>query len=264
MMLGILGTLVVLVGGLWVFQRSLIYLPAGGVPEVSSMLPGWVDVEIETSDGLVLGGWYRTPSSEAPVVVVFNGNGGNRAGRAPLGARLASAGYGVLLFDYRGYGDNPGRPTEAGLARDARAAVAFAAARAPGHEVVYYGESLGAAVAVELATAEPPAALVLRSPFTSLADAAAVHYPFLPVGLLLWDEFPSGDRIGAIDVPVLVVAGSADSIVPTVQSRRLYDAAGSPKELVIVPGADHNDEALLVGEQLMTAVVRFVARHVGS
>ncbi len=261
---GILAAVLVLGGGLWLLQRRLIYLPAGGVPEVTRVLPGWDDVTLQTSDGLALGAWYRYPEPDEPVVIVFNGNAGHREGRALLGARLADHGFGVLLFDYRGYGDNPGRPTEDGLARDARAALAFVGREAPGHPVVYFGESLGAAVAIELATATPPDALVLRSPFTSLADVAAVHYSWLPVSALLWDEYPSLDRIGSIDVPLLVIAGSADSIVPVAQSRRLYEAASQPRQLVIVAGADHNDLALLAGDRLVAAVVAFIAEHISA
>lgn len=248
-------------GLLWLMQRKLIYLPDSGVPSVAAALPGWTDVVLSTADGIDLGGWFLAPEPGAPVVVVFNGNAGNRAGRAPLGAQLAAAGFGVLLFDYRGYGDNAGSPTEAGLARDARAAAAFVAQEAPSHPVTYFGESLGAAVAIELATTVPPDVLVLRSPFTSMAEVASVHYPYLPVGALLRDEYPSVDRIGSVTAPLLVVAGSADSIVPLEQSRRLYEAAREPKQMVVVRAADHNDMALLAGEQLVAAVTRFIAEH---
>lgn len=246
-----------LIGVLWLSQRRLIYLPGRRVPPVEAVLPGWAEVTLGTADGLRLDAWYRPPDPHAPVIIVFNGNAGTRADRAPLGARLARQGLGVLLTDYRGYGGNPGHPTESGLGLDARAAVAFAEERAARHPVVYYGESLGAAVAIELAAARPPDALVLRSPFTSLGDAAAVHYPLLPVRAMLWDRYPSADRIGTIDAPVLVVAGSDDSIIPTTQSRTIYELAAGPKELLIVDGADHNDFDLLAGEALVAAVVRF-------
>jgi fermentation-respiration switch protein FrsA (DUF1100 family) len=107
--------------------------------------------------------------------------------------------------------------------------------------VAYFGESLGAAVAIGLAVQQPPAALVLRSPFTSLADVAAVHYPWLPARRLLLDRYPSVDRIASVRAPVLVIAGDRDDIVPAALSRRLYDAAAEPKRYVLVPGAGHND-----------------------
>ena len=261
---GILAAATLVVGGLWLVQRRLIYFPDAEVSNVAAVLPGWEDVLLEASDGITLGGWYHAPGPDAPVVVVFNGNAGNRAGRAPMGSWLAAAGYGVLLFDYRGYGDNPGTPTEAGLTLDARAAVSFVSEAAPRHPVVYFGESLGAAVAVELATDVAPDVLILRSPFTSLADVAGVHYPYLPVGALLRDDYPSLDRIGSIATPLLVIAGSADSIVPFEQSRRLYDMAAEPKQMIVVQGADHNDQTLFVGEQLIEAVTTFIAEHTAA
>jgi fermentation-respiration switch protein FrsA (DUF1100 family) len=257
-LVGIVAAAALLTGGLWLLQRRLIYLPGGGVPSITAILPGWEDVGLATTDGIVLGGWYHPPLSDAPVVVVFNGNAGNRSGRAPLGRRLAAAGYGVLLFDYRGYGDNPGSPSEAGLAADARAAARFVAGAAPGHAVFYFGESVGAAVAIELAAEAPPAGLIARSPFTSLADVAGVHYPYLPAAALLRDEYPSLDRIGSIEAPLLVIAGSADTIVPPEQSRRLFEAAVEPKRLLIVADADHNDAALLAGDELIDAVTAFM------
>jgi hypothetical protein len=146
------------------------------------------------------------------------------------------------------------------LALDARAAAHFVAERAPGSPLVYFGESLGAAVAIELAVAEPPAALVLRSPFTSLVDVAAVHYRWLPVGALLWDRYPSDERIGLVRAPVLVVLGSNDSIVPPAQSRTIYKLAGEPKELLVMDGVDHNDFELLAGSRLVETVVNFTTR----
>jgi len=252
------GLILALVAGLWLFQRRLIYLPRQDVPPVDRLLPGWEPVILSTSDGLQLDAWFYPPPAAAPVVLVFNGNAGNRSDRAPLGAELARSGFGALLVDYRGYGDNPGRPSEAGLALDARAAAAFVRDEARDHPTVYFGESLGAAVAIELALAEPPAALVLRSPFTSLADVAATHYPLLPVRAMLWDTYASKELIDAVRAPILVVAGSEDSIVPTGQSRALYERAREPKTLLIVPGADHNDFDLLAGAPLLTALRSFV------
>jgi fermentation-respiration switch protein FrsA (DUF1100 family) len=195
------------------------------------------------------------------VVLVFNGNGGNRAYRAPLAEALRRRGFGVLLFDYRGYGGNAGTPSEAGLTADARAARAYAASRgdADPSRLIYFGESLGAAVAVRLAAEHPPAALILRSPFTSLADIGGHHYPFLPVRWLLRDRFASIDLIGRLRSPLLVIAGDRDRIVPTDHSRRLYAAAAAAarKKIVIVPGADHNDYELLAGDAMIEAIVEF-------
>ncbi len=255
----LLGVVLVAPLGIWLGQRSLIYFPSQWVAPREDLLPGWEEVSYETLDGLRLSAWFLQPDPGAIVVLVFNGNAGNRSGRAALGAALADRGFGVLLTDYRGYGGNPGRPTEEGVALDARAAVDFLAAAAPGHRVVYYGESLGAAVAIELATERSPAGLILRSPFTSLADVAGIHYPFLPVGLLLRDRYPSIERIGDVGVPLLVIAGADDSVVPSEQSEAIHRAASEPKRLMLIEGADHNDFELLAGAQLIDAIVEFLA-----
>ena len=245
---------------LWLLQRRLIYFPIGHVPPIETMLPGWEEVTLSTDDGLTLAAWYHAPDPAAAVVIIFNGNAGNRSDRAPLGAALADGGLGVLLVDYRGYGSNDGHPTEAGLALDARAALRFVGGRSPNHPICYFGESLGAAVAVELANEFPPAALILRSPFTSLADVAGVHYPFLPVGILLRDRYPSLERIGSIEAPLIVIAGSADSIIPVEQSEAIYLAAARPERLLVIDGADHNDFELLAGTDHVNIISEFLAR----
>lgn len=249
---------VVVIAGMWVFQRRLIYLPTQGVPPVGDLAGGWQEVAFDTADGLTLQGFYVPPQPNEPVVVVFNGNAGNRSDRLPLGNGLAGAGLGVMLVDYRGYGGNPGHPTETGLAHDARAALRWVRDNASGHPIVYFGESLGAAVAIELAASQSPDALVLRSPFTSLAAVGAFHYRFLPVRLMLWDEFPSLERIEELAAPTLVIAGSSDSIVPFDQSRAIYDAAPHPKRWVVVDGADHTDPQLATGPELIQATVQFL------
>lgn len=246
---------------LWLFQRRLIYLPfPSDVPPADLALPGSEEVVLRTEDGLVLNGWFLPGRGErsTTAVLVCNGNAGSRAYRAPLAEALARHGFSVLLFDYRGYADNPGRPSEEGLLRDARAARAWLAQRPGIERVAYFGESLGAAVAVALAAESPPAALILRSPFTSLADVGAHHYPFLPVRLLLRDRYPSIERIGRIGCPLLVIAGERDSIVPKRLSRRLFEAALEPKRWHVVPGADHNDLELLAGRELIAATVELL------
>jgi fermentation-respiration switch protein FrsA (DUF1100 family) len=261
-MVGIVAVVVVftlLVGLLWAFQRSLIYLPDDGpVGAADAQLPGARDVTLTTGDGLELGAWYLPgPDADAPAVLVANGNGGHRGMRAPLARALGAEGLAVLLFDYRGYGGNPGSPSEAGLALDVRAAREFLLreAHVPSDRLLYFGESLGAAVVTELATQHPPAGLVLRSPFVDLASVGAVHYPFLPVRLLLRDRYPVAEQLGRVGVPTTVVYGTGDSIVPPGQSRAVAAAAAQLHRLVEVPGADHNDLVLLDGEAVVSAVV---------
>jgi fermentation-respiration switch protein FrsA (DUF1100 family) len=248
---------------LWLTQRRLIYFPFGDVPAPARMgLFQARPVTFVTGDGVTLNGWFvPTPAPEArDVVAVFNGNAGNRAFRASLAARLAEKGFASLLFDYRGFGDNPGAPSEQGLVLDALAVRHYLESRrdVDPRRIVYFGESLGAAVAVRLAVEHRPRALILRSPFTSLVDMGQLHYPYLPVSWLLRDRFASIDLISRIGCPLLVIAGRNDRIVPLDQSRRLFDAAPKPKRLVIVEGADHNDEALLAGPEVIGAVGEFL------
>jgi fermentation-respiration switch protein FrsA (DUF1100 family) len=248
---------------IWVVQRRLIYLPFRDVAPLAGLgLSRAEEVEFTTSDGITLHGWF-VPAASLPArftMIVFNGNAGNRAFRTRLAATLAAHNVATLLFDYRGYGENAGRPTEEGLALDARAARAYLTTRADvdTSRVAYFGESLGAAVATRLATETTPLALVLRSPFTSLTDTGRHHYPFLPVRLMLRDRYPSLERVSRVACPVLVIAGDRDSIIPVEQSKRLYEAIGTEKRLMIIRGADHNDEALLDGPQLIREVLSFV------
>jgi uncharacterized protein len=261
----VVGLILLALAVLWFGQRGLIYFPDRPVPEPAAL--GLVTAELvsfQTEDGLTLEGWFVPARGAATghTVIVFNGNAGHRGHRADLAAQLAARGLAVFLFDYRGYGGNPGLPTEKGLARDARAALG-AAGRQYGVDVtriVFFGESLGAAIALQLALEFPPAALILRSPFTSLADIGQQHYPFLPVRLMLRDRYPSIDRISRITSPLLVIAGDADRVVPVTDSQELVDAAPEPKRMVVIPGADHNDDALNSGAVLMRAVVDLLSR----
>jgi fermentation-respiration switch protein FrsA (DUF1100 family) len=242
-------------------QRRLIYFPSPGpVPSAVAVSPNGRDVEFDTEDGICLGAWYLPAAGKAPAVLVCNGNGGDRSMRAALAVALNRMGLSVLLFDYRGYGGNLGRPSEEGLAADARAAQAWLAARpeVDPQRIVYFGESLGAAVTIGLALQRPPAALVLRSPFTSLADVAEVHYPWLPASRLLVDRYPSIERIASVSVPLLVIAGDRDDIVPESLSRRLYDAAGEPKRFVQVRAAGHNDPEMLHGRLMLDEIGGFL------
>jgi hypothetical protein len=249
---------------LWAGQRRLIYFPDANVPDPGAVGLTLVEpVSIPGEDGGTLRGWYL-PSPARPAsftVIVFNGNAGNRAYRARLGSALRRLGCSVLLFDYRGFGGNAGTPTQQGLAADARAVRAYLLARPDVHAggLVYFGESLGAAVATALATEHAPAALILRSPFTSMVEVGRFHYPVLPVRWLLRDRFASIDSIAAVRSPLLIIAGDRDSIVPLEQSRRLYDTAVTRKEMLVVQGADHNDAALLHGEQMIEAISAFLA-----
>jgi len=261
----VLAVLVLLVASLWALQRRLIYLPdTAPVGPAADVLPGARDVILETSDGLRLGAWFLpAPGPDRGMaVLVANGNAGDRSARAPLAQALAARGFAVLLFDYRGYGGNPGSPSEDGLAQDARAALRFLRDQAgyPLDRLLYFGESLGAAVVTELATQHRPGGLLLRSPFVDLASVGQLHYPFLPVRALLRDRFPLTENLARVSSPVTVVYGGEDDIVPPGQSRAVAGAAPVLAAVVEVPGAGHNDTALLDGDELVSAVVALADR----
>jgi pimeloyl-ACP methyl ester carboxylesterase len=248
------------VGMLTALQRRLIYFPdPSAVPPAGDVIDGARDVTLRTSDGLELGAWFipaRSASDTQLAVLVAPGNGGNRSGRAGLANELSRRGLAVLLMDYRGYGGNPGSPTEDGLAKDA-----LAAARAlgdlgyPAAQTIYFGESLGSAVVAALQARRPPAGVALRSPFPELADVGAHHYPWLPVRLLLKDRFRTVEHLSRSEVPVTVIYGDRDSVVPPEQSARVADEATDLVERVVLRGADHNDRVMF-GPRVAAAVAR--------
>lgn len=254
---------VLMVGGFalaWWGQRSLIYFPGSAAPSVEDALPGAEEISISTDDGLELAAWFLPPSSEADrgqAVLYLPGNAGDRSSRAGIATELSERGFGVLLLDYRGFGGNPGSPSEEGLAHDAQAGVV--ALEDQGYlpeDLIYVGESLGTGVAAGLHHEVPPAGLVLRSPFTDLASLGQEHYPALPVQMVLRDEFPVLDQVGESGVPTTVIYGDDDEVVPADQSREVVAAAGQDLvEEVELPGAQHNDPVMF-GSEVAEAVVR--------
>jgi fermentation-respiration switch protein FrsA (DUF1100 family) len=229
------------------------------------VIPGARDVTLRTTDGLSLTAWLIEPPPQTPgrplAVLVAPGNAGHRLARAPLAAALAGRGLTVLLVEYRGYGGNPGSPSEDGLARDVVAGRAFLLQQAgiPAERLLYYGESLGAAVVTALAAKHPPAGLILRSPFSDLAAVGREHYPFLPVRLLARDRFPVAEVVARVAAPTLIVYGTADAIVPPRQSLAVAAKAAGPVRVVAVDGAGHNDASLLDGAELIDAVAELGA-----
>jgi pimeloyl-ACP methyl ester carboxylesterase len=251
---------------LWGIQRQMIYFPdAAGVPPAGHVLQSARDVTLDTEDGLHLGAWFVPAddhSTHPPMaVLVAPGNGGNREDRAGLASELSRRGLAVLLMDYRGYGGNPGSPSEEGLAADAFAAThALEALGYPPDRTIYFGESLGAGVVAALQVRRPPAGIVLRSPFTDLADVGAHHYPFLPVRALLRDRFPVVEHLSSSRVPVSVIYGDHDSVVPSALSARVADEAMTLFDRTVIQGADHNDPVMF-GSRVADAVAR-LARDV--
>ena len=260
--LGALAALYLLVAiALTLLQRQLIYAPNRQRPDPAEVaVSGLHEVTVTTADGLRLLAWYVPPPDGRPVIAYFHGNGGHIGYRHRRLERFVTAGYGALFPEYRGYGGNPGSPTEAGLYIDARAALDFLAAQgiAPSR-IVLYGESLGTGVAVQMASERSIGALVLETPYSSVADVAQARYPIFPVRLLLKDPFDSKSRIGLVRAPILVMLAGRDTIVPIRFGQALYDAAPKPKELWTAPEAGHEDMPEFGG---LDAALDFIKRRV--
>ena len=195
---------------------------------------------ITTSDGVRLHAWYA-PHPEATASLVWShGNGGNIDGRGDVLVALAARGFNVLAYDYRGYGKSAGRPTEAGVYLDAEAAYDSERERGvPANHIICFGESLGGAVSLQLASRRPCAAVIVVSTFTSLRDVARSHYG--PFASLAGNRFDSVSRVERLTVPFFAAHGDQDAIVPYSLGERLYAAAREPKRFVRVTGAGHND-----------------------
>jgi hypothetical protein len=230
------------IGALMYFaQRSLMYFPdrARTAPAAAGFADAQ-EVMLDTADGERIIAWHVPPRVDKPVVLYFHGNGGALNLRVDRFKRLTADGTGLLALSYRGYGGSSGKPTEGGLIADARAAHAFAAERYPGR-LVAWGESLGSAVAIALAAEKPITRLILDAPFTSAVDVAAATYFFLPVRLLMKDQFRSDERIRHVTAPVLILHGEADDIIPIRYGERLLAMIPGKKRLVRFPDGYHVD-----------------------
>ncbi|MFQ5958933.1 MAG: alpha/beta hydrolase [Alphaproteobacteria bacterium] len=248
-----------LAGALYLGQRRMMYYPDASVPSpVSWGVPEMQPVALDTADGLRLLAWYRAAAAGRPTLVYFHGNAGHIGYRGEKVRPYLDAGYGVLLLSWRGYGGNPGSPSEEGLYHDGRAALSYLAGEdVPPARVVLYGESLGGGVAVQMASERPVGAVVLEAPFTSLADVAQRHFWYVPARHLVRDRFDSKAKIARIGAPLLVFHGELDRVVPADLGRALYDAAAEPKEARFYPAAGHND---LYDHGAAQAVLDFLGR----
>jgi uncharacterized protein len=213
--------------------------------------PGVMERWFTTADGVRLHGWHAVAPEGAPTLVWSHGNAGNIAGRAPVLHALAVRGLGVLAYDYRGYGRSGGTPSEAGVYRDVEAA--YDSLALPGARIVAFGESLGGAVSIHLATVRPCAAVVVVSTFTTMRDVARFHYGV--AGLLAGSGFDSLRRVRGVHIPLLVAHGDEDEVVPYALGEALFAAAGEPKRFLHLPGAHHND--VFEGTALLDAIADF-------
>lgn len=234
-----------LYAGLVLGESRFIYFPTralAATPADAGL--DFDDVRFDTEDGVRLHGWWVPGRTEDVTLLWFHGNAGNLGDRVALLELLHDElGIGVFMVDYRGYGRSEGKSSEAGLYADARAALEATQVHAGvgPDDVVLFGQSLGAAVAVELASTHPVRGVVLEAAFTSIPDMARHHYSFLPVWPLLRTGFDSQSRIAGIEAPLLMLHGENDDIVPLDMGRELFATAKEPKELSIVRGAGHND-----------------------
>jgi len=249
----------VLTGAVFLAQRTLLYPGAKDPPDLNHFNGlGLKEVATQTSDGLRLAHWYRPPAnSRAPVVVVFQGNAGHMGDRVSKLTALLRTDFGMLFVGYRGFSGNPGKPTENDLSADARGVLDWLADQGVGPgRTVLYGESLGSGVAVKMAAERPVAAVILESPYTSIAEVAQEHYWFLPARWMLLDKWDSIARIGAIGAPLLILHGGRDRTVPLRFGRALFAAAAEPKQFIEIDQAGHVD--LFDFPQVPPRVIEFI------
>ena len=233
---------VALVALLYLTQRSLMYFPdPRRLNPADAGLQGAEEAMLQSADGVRVSVWHVPARESMPVVIYFQGNGGGLNLRAERFSKLTADGTGLVALNYRGYGGSGGKPSEAGIILDAKAAYDFAAERYGAGRIVLWGESLGTGVAVALAAEHPVARVILESPYSSIADVAAAIYWFVPVRLLLSDSFRSDLRIAKVTVPVLVVHGERDNIIRIGFAERLYEMIRGPKQFIRLPNAGHND-----------------------
>jgi len=235
---------VAILGLLYVYQRDLMYPRNPARAEVAGVnLPGLEETTLTTSDGERLVAWIVPPREGKPVLLFFHGNAGN-FGRAIRQARfraLTEDGTGLFAVNYRGYGGSTGSPTEEGLLLDARAAYAAAAARFGPERLIGYGESLGTGVVLKLAAEQKLPAVILEAPYLSTASVAQLVYPFVPIAMLMKDQFRSDEVIGKVHSPLLVLHGERDSVIPFAQGQALYEMANPPKRFIRFPEGDHEN-----------------------
>jgi fermentation-respiration switch protein FrsA (DUF1100 family) len=222
------------------------------------------DVCFTSTDGTKLFGWLVEVERPLGTLLWCHGNAGNIIHRLENLAELYRLGLSVFLFDYRGYGRSEGRPSEDGLYRDAEAAYLYLRQerQVPASRLVVFGRSLGASVATDLVSRRPAAGLILESPFPSVAAVARLNHFGVAAHWLLGAKFNLIERLSTISVPILVIHGDRDSIIPLELGKAVFEAAPQPKEFYLVPGADHNDLYIVGGAPYFQRLKQFVQKVV--
>ena len=246
-----------------IFDQLFVYHPNPWIERDWARASGLPleDVWFQAEDGTKLFGWYVQSSASSPVLLWCHGNAGNIIHRLENLAELYRIGLSVFIFDYRGYGRSEGKPSEEGFYQDALAAYSYLVnTRGVRPERLgLFGRSLGAAVAGEIASRKPAAGLILESPFPSIAAMARAHYGGLPMHWLLSGRFPLSERLARVTMPVLVIHGDYDTIVPIALGREVFDAAREPKSFYVIEGADHNNTYNVGGRAYFQRLARFIA-----
>lgn len=242
----LLAVYVVHVAATYFLQRNFMYLTHTTPPTLSeTQVPEMEDVYFQTMDGLQLHGWYAPAKGDKTTIVFLHGNAGDVSHRGHKARALIDAGYGILLFDWRGYGKSEGTPTQAGLYNDAISALNFLHSRGvEAADSVYWGESIGTGVAAWLATEDAPYGLILETPYTTMEELVAKHYyrhiPFAE--RLVKDKYDVINHVAMLEnVPLLVMHGTDDMIVPPTYGQAVFDAANEPKTFWYVEGGEHNN-----------------------
>lgn len=249
----------VLAAYLYLRQDHLVF-PADRTPlaDPATIIPGARMVTLHTRDGLALRAYYRPPENDGPVILYLHGNAGSVTTRARRFSLMTQGGTGLLAVEYRGYGGNPGSPSEKGLVSDAAAGMDYLLKLGiHARQIVIYGESLGTNVAVQTALAFRSAGLVLDAPYSSIADVASSRYPFMPVHLLLRNQFDTLGRIGGLTTPLLVMRTLQDHTVPPAESLSVFEAAPEPKQIWTTQQGSHST---LVESGGLNVLRAFIAR----
>ncbi len=223
------------------FQRRLQYFPDRRLSALARTgMCGGEELRLATADGQTLVAWFFPAKSGLPLILYFHGNAGALVDRVPRFRMITARGYGLLAVSYRGYSGSTGSPTQGGLMQDGEAAYREACARGyDGGRIVVMGASLGTGVATVISATHEPAALVLEAPYSSALEVASAHYSFFPVRWLMLDQFRSDLTIPRVHVPVLMVHGEEDDIIPISSAKRLFELANEPKTFVSVAGGGH-------------------------
>lgn len=252
----------VVAGGIFLLQRHLMYHPNRTIqaPDYYG-LTGFEEVSITSRDGTALQLWVCEAREGFPTIVYFHGNAGNMGDRSAKFRAFTENGFGVVALGYRGFGKSAGHPHEHGIYDDARAAIDYALTKRhiPAAKIIYFGESLGSGVAVQMASERPPALLMLEAAYTSVATRSAELFPYVLFARhLVRDKYHSIDKIRAVHAPVLMIHGAKDTTIPLRHGKALFEAAREPKSMIVYPEVQHTD---YTNEQIITPLLNTARQY---